>query len=240
MRALRFTLIATLMAFLAITSPSLANLDSSEATATAAEIDRAIAAEPTAPPAIELGNLFDAPEVGSQELELDSGVEMHLPIVGAGVTVDGTTIYDATGTGEAQIAVQEAAGGVRALVTIESEGAPERYVFPVAGDVASLTDEPDGSVTARNAFGMIVGSFAPAWARDAAGRSVPTHYEISGTSLTQVIDHRGGGYAYTVVADPWWVPVSVAIIRCQANRYCAALMNRSFWRGVKWALEHLF
>jgi hypothetical protein len=38
-----------------------------------------------------------------------------------------------------------------------------------------------------------------------AGREVPTHYEIDGTTLVQVIDHRGGDWQYGITADPnWW------------------------------------
>ena len=42
------------------------------------------------------------------------------------------------------------------------------------------------------------------WARDANGAEVPTHYEITGTTLTQIIDHRMEPYAYPIVADPFW------------------------------------
>ena len=35
-----------------------------------------------------------------------------------------------------------------------------------------------------------VGHVERAWARDAIGRPVPTHYEIHGNKLTQVVDHR--------------------------------------------------
>ena len=41
-----------------------------------------------------------------------------------------------------------------------------------------------------------VGHVERAWARDAIGRPVPTHYEIHGSKLTQVVDHRSGGYTY--------------------------------------------
>ena len=44
----------------------------------------------------------------------------------------------------------------------------------------------------------------PAWAFDAAGRPVPTWYEWDGESLTQIVEHRAGGYAYPIVADPCW------------------------------------
>ena len=56
-----------------------------------------------------------------------------------------------------------------------------------------------------------VGHVERAWARDAIGRPVPTHYEIHGSKLTQVVDHRSGGYTYPIVADPSWSEIWSAI-----------------------------
>ena len=38
-------------------------------------------------------------------------------------------------------------------------------------------------------------------------RGLPTHYRVDGTTLTQVVEHREGTYAYGITADPslhWW------------------------------------
>lgn len=51
--------------------------------------------------------------------------------------------------------------------------------------------------------GEYVGGVAPAWAKDANGTQVPTRYEINGSTLTQIVDHTSGGFAYPIVADPW-------------------------------------
>ena len=51
---------------------------------------------------------------------------------------------------------------------------------------------------------------AAPWAKDANGKNIPTSYEISGTMLTQKVDHaQGDDVTYPVVADPdvhweWW------------------------------------
>src|SRR4051812_19016256 len=42
----------------------------------------------------------------------------------------------------------------------------------------------------------------PPWARDAAGRRIPTYYKLDGTTLIQVVEHRAAGTSYPVVADP--------------------------------------
>lgn len=57
----------------------------------------------------------------------------------------------------------------------------------------------DGSVSVSDADGFLGGIEAP-WAIDAAGRSLPTHYEISGSTLMQIVDTTGA--SFPVVADP--------------------------------------
>jgi hypothetical protein len=42
----------------------------------------------------------------------------------------------------------------------------------------------------------------PPWAVDTNGRSVPTHFEVRGAALVQVVDHHTGDFAYPIVADP--------------------------------------
>lgn len=52
-----------------------------------------------------------------------------------------------------------------------------------------------------------VATLAAPWAVDANGKSVPTHYEINGTTVNQVVDTTPDT-AYPVTADPsvaWWV-----------------------------------
>ena len=33
---------------------------------------------------------------------------------------------------------------------------------------------------------------------------MPTRFEVAGTTLTQVIDHKGADFVYPIVADPWF------------------------------------
>jgi|GEM_PF-4650327 len=48
---------------------------------------------------------------------------------------------------------------------------------------------------------VVVASFQPAWAIDATGMLLPTNYEVSGNTLTQVVDTTGA--TFPVVADPF-------------------------------------
>lgn len=128
--------------------------------------------------------------------------------MGAGRSADGlTTVYDAKAPGAA-ISLEPTAGGLRALITIDSSLAPERYAFPISGSAARLAAVGEGSVIAYDAGGAAIATLAPAWARDATGRAVPTHYELDGTTVAQVVEHRGGGFTYGITADPWWNPLS--------------------------------
>jgi len=86
--------------------------------------------------------------------------------------------------------------------------APERYAFPISGDAARLVNTGDGSVVAYDSSMATIAMLAPAWARDAGGRAVPSHYELDGTTVIQVVEHRAGGFAYGITADPWWNPLS--------------------------------
>lgn len=64
-----------------------------------------------------------------------------------------------------------------------------------------------------------LGRIAAPWARDATGRAVPTRYEIRGSTLVQVVEHRGGNVSYPVVADPsvW------KILECAGSIIAAAV-----------------
>jgi len=205
---------------------------------TVREINAAVAAQPSAPKADPVRPV--APKVGSDLLS-QGKVKLGLPATGQGRTVGGTTVFDAANSSGVQVAVQRAAGGTRALINIDSQDAPERFAFPVSGRAASLRQEHDGSVSILAADGGLLSAIAPAWARDAAGRSVPTHYEIDGTDLTQVVNHKVGAFAYGVTADPWWVPVTIVIAKCYQNRTCRRIMwSKGTRTAVSWALRHLF
>lgn len=205
----------------------------------AQQLQAAIAAEPTTPQAATVAPLF-APIDGAQAFTLDQGVTLALPAAGPGETTDGSVIYDAASTSAAHVALQEVSGGTRALLHLGSASAPEAYAFQVDGNVSRLGLQPDGSVRAVGQDGSIVGVFQKPWARDGVGRSVPTHYEVNGTTLTQVIDHQNAGFEYGIVADPLWVPVALAVIRCQTHPYCRWLLNKNFWQAVQWAIRNLF
>ncbi len=93
-------------------------------------------------------------------------------------------------------------GTVRGMTFLYDSHAPKSYTFTFRlGHVSpTLRLNADGSVAVLNGAKQ-VGIIAPAWAIDAAGRAVPTRYQVSGNSLTQAVD-AAPETVFPVVADP--------------------------------------
>jgi hypothetical protein len=201
------TIAGVLVAGALVLAPGVALADDTNQTATA--INKAVAAEGTAP--VAANDAVSVPEQGSQPLAMDTAgaeITLKLPAEGRGERVGATTVYDGSRDGS-QIAVQPVTNGMRALVQIDDPSAPSKYRFAVGGDVSRLELLGDGGAAGYNAQGEQITTIDAPWARDANGKNVPTRYEVDGLNLIQVVDHRGGNYAYGIVADPkitsyWW------------------------------------
>lgn len=159
------------------------------------------------PAAVEANSEVAVPQEAESDVSAIAADGSHLrfsiPAQGPASVRGETTVFDGAGAANS-VAVQRTVGGVRALVGIAAPEAAERYAFTASGDAASLALQDDGAVLASRADGTTIGRVAKPWARDANGAEVPTHFEIAGTTLTQVVDHRSGPYAYPIVADPFW------------------------------------
>lgn len=95
-------------------------------------------------------------------------------------------------------------GSVQMNTVVDGPQAPQRFDYQLTlPEGAYLEQQENGAVLIIDESGRFFGGFAPAWAQDANGQAVPTQYEISGTTLSQYVDHTDA-YAYPVVADPWW------------------------------------
>lgn len=79
-----------------------------------------------------------------------------------------------------------------------------------APDLSVTIDNPDGhlerqasgAVNIVDGTGAVVGTISQPWARDAAGRALPTSFAVSGNTVTQHVDTTGA--VYPVTADPKW------------------------------------
>ncbi|MCP9490345.1 MAG: hypothetical protein MSC31_10790 [Solirubrobacteraceae bacterium MAG38_C4-C5] len=61
---------------------------------------------------------------------------------------------------------------------------------------------------------------------------MPTHYEVDGTTLTQVINHRDGAYEYGVTADPFWMGLAIrACIKVRCYNWMPRTVRRQFLHG---------
>jgi len=93
--------------------------------------------------------------------------------------------------------------GAQLLTTLSSADAPTSYSYDIAStDGSTVAVADDGSALVIAPSGEVVLRAEAPWAVDARGKAVPTHYEIDGNKLIQVVDHTEGDYAYPIVADP--------------------------------------
>ncbi|MBW8871596.1 MAG: hypothetical protein JF618_05315 [Leifsonia sp.] len=113
----------------------------------------------------------------------------------------GVVVYD-NNNGSSTVPVTHSDGTLQITTVIENANAPKRYDYPISiPDSASLVQSPDGVVAIVAADGSPLRVFGDAWAKDANGDLVPTHYEVHGNTLTQVVDFTEQT-AFPVVADP--------------------------------------
>ncbi len=137
----------------------------------------------------------------------DTSVSIWLPTTAAvaedSVGGEGVRLFE-HGNGATSVPLVKDDGSVQILTLIDDAAAPESYSYSIdVAEGATLAVDEDGAVHITSADGEFVGGVAPAWAVDASGAPVPTSYRVDGTTLTQLIDHDGGQYAYPIVADPW-------------------------------------
>ena len=140
---------------------------------------------------------------GSNGVVIKLGLPFNEKAVDGEQQSDGTVVFD-NQNGTSSVLVPKEGNSVAAVTVLADPSSPSRFDYDLSvpkGGTATLNDR--GAVEMFDANGTFAGVIAPAWAKDATGKAVPTHYELKGLSLTQVVDHRSQPYAYPVVADPW-------------------------------------
>ncbi len=94
-------------------------------------------------------------------------------------------------------------GSLQLHVVIPSPSSPKEYAFAVSASTGARPHMMGDSVVFVDPDGSFAGALAPAWAKDATGRDVPTHFTISPDGrFTQVVEHDAS-FSYPIVADPW-------------------------------------
>ena len=76
-------------------------------------------------------------------------------------------------------------GSTQINTVINDAKAPKRYTYKMkVPQGAKIEQKANSILVTKN--GKLVAGIAPAWAKDAKGKSVPTHYEVKGDAVTQV------------------------------------------------------
>lgn len=117
-------------------------------------------------------------------------------------SIPGVLTY-ANENGSSTVPIVRDDGSIQITTVIDNADAPKRYDYPLtlpAG--AILIVDSTGAVSSPGVDPSIPLLYvAPPWAKDADGVQVPTHYEVSGTTLTQVVEFTADT-PFPVVADP--------------------------------------
>jgi hypothetical protein len=114
----------------------------------------------------------------------------------------GVVSYD-NNNGSTTLPIVQNDGSVQINTIIDNESAPTEYAYPVSVPFGGKLQIEQGGVSVLDADGGWIAGFLPAWAKDAKGVPVATHYEVRAETLVQVVEHRGSTVQYPVVADPW-------------------------------------
>lgn len=134
--------------------------------------------------------------------DLKMGLPLRGDLTPQGVEADEQISY-LSEDADVEVVATSTEGGFTVQTIIGDLSAPQRYTYPfkLKGGV-SIALQPDGGALVLDALGDPVYEIRAPWALDADGRDVPTHYEVEGDNLIQVIEHRAGNYSYPITADP--------------------------------------
>lgn len=119
-------------------------------------------------------------------------------------------ILKSTESNSTSAVIESAAGMVRTSFVIDNQESPES--FPVSFEMREgeklqfskdLEGNEDGSIESVDESGNVLLAIGKPWAVDAKGNEVETHYEIRGTEVVQIVQHKNNEQiCYPVVADP--------------------------------------
>ena len=153
----------------------------------------------------------------NNEPDIKIGIPNEMELGSPVVTKDGS--YQYNGKENVDLVIQPTEAGVRSIVSINNENAPKEYDFKLDlpeghklvfssdyfGEELALEDDIE-EVFVVDENNIIQSVFGEAWAKDANGNDVPTHYEIVGNSLIQVVEFNENT-AFPILADPDWVAI---------------------------------
>ena len=102
------------------------------------------------------------------------------------------------------VVVQALKGSIRILTILNDADAPTEYAYDINVPIGGhMEKSKDGSIIILDENEKFIGGFAEAWAIDKDGKKIPTHYEIRGNTLVQIVEHLSTNVSYPIVADPY-------------------------------------
>ena len=114
----------------------------------------------------------------------------------------GLTVAQNT-TGDNGQLIQPLADGFRVINVTTDRSGPAEFKYQVHLPTGASLVEVFDSIQLRDINDDIIGSFKTPWARDAAGASIETWYEIDGDLITQKLKFTEKTQ-FPVVSDPYW------------------------------------
>lgn len=151
-------------------------------------------------------------------------------------TIDNMAIADSGIANSVDYAVAASEdGSLTVNNVIRTRNAPERYSYRFDGVDLIVLDDDTGQATLfmldENSEYEAVGGIDTPWAVDARGVTVPTHFEVNGNTLIQVIEHQSGNFAYPITADPQWWDNVKAWFKRAGNGVKNRAMSAARWLG---------
>lgn len=152
-----------------------------------------------------VGGTVEVPRNPADGVALANGSEYRfigLPVTDDAINIgeiEGVQIYENSDQTLSAVAVNDSV--ISLFTIVESSAAPTEFTYSYEQYGELRQSAVDGGVTIWDGSTQIGFLFEP-WAYDANGVVVPAHYEVVGDTLTQVVEHQSGQYAYPIVADP--------------------------------------
>lgn len=138
-----------------------------------------------------------------ESLDIPIGVEFLDPVAGTWSPSDEGFTYNSQYF--AIHATQEYFGSAKFAIEINSPNAPQTFAFRFKQGNGYLMPKLNsyGAIDLFNFENKPVAFVLPPWAYDASSSPVPTHFEVLGDVLTQVVNFKGGNFAFPITADPY-------------------------------------
>lgn len=131
------------------------------------------------------------------------------------------------------------------FVHIAQSSATTNFTFTLTRADYTIRRGPAESALVYDASSRLQAAIPPPVAVDAAGKSVPAHYEFpsGGNKLVKVVEHQDANVAYPVVADPVQILFVIAgawiLFKCAVNggKEAKSLQGQKWYKvlwGVSW------